>query len=101
MKADGKDRKLSRRAFLRASFSGISVSLLAACGASSGGLPAASSTSATVATSAPVGAAATAAQPTAAPLPLPVGAAGKLTVIHRTEFFAGAQTKFHDLVTQF
>jgi multiple sugar transport system substrate-binding protein len=33
--------------------------------------------------------------------PLPVGAAGKLTVIHRTEYFEAAQTAFRDTVTQF
>jgi multiple sugar transport system substrate-binding protein len=33
--------------------------------------------------------------------PLPVGAAGKLTVIHRTEYFEAAQTIFRDTVTNF
>src|SRR3569623_2512272 len=33
--------------------------------------------------------------------PLPVGAAGKLTVIHRTEYFEAAQTAFRDTVTAF
>ena len=33
--------------------------------------------------------------------PLPVGAAGKLTVIHRTEYFEAAQTAFRDTVTEF
>jgi multiple sugar transport system substrate-binding protein len=33
--------------------------------------------------------------------PLPVGAAGKLTVIHRTEYFEAAQTIFRDTVTEF
>jgi multiple sugar transport system substrate-binding protein len=32
---------------------------------------------------------------------LPQGAAGKLTVIHRTEYFEAVQTKFRDTVTQF
>src|SRR6187399_289303 len=33
--------------------------------------------------------------------PLPVGAAGKLTVIHRTEYFEAAQTAFRDTVQAF
>ena len=33
--------------------------------------------------------------------PLPQGAAGKLTVIHRTEYFEAAQTAFRDTVTEF
>ncbi|MDB5540343.1 MAG: hypothetical protein JWQ89_2070, partial [Devosia sp.] len=33
--------------------------------------------------------------------PLPVGAAGKLTVIHRTEYFEAAQTAFRDTVASF
>ena len=39
--------------------------------------------------------------PTATPAPLPVGAAGKLTVIHRTEYFEQAQTMFRDTVVDF
>lgn len=34
-------------------------------------------------------------------LELPVGASGKLTVIHRTEYFEAAQTIFRDTVTKF
>lgn len=33
--------------------------------------------------------------------PLPVGQAGKLTVIHRTEYFEAAQTAFRDTVAEF
>lgn len=33
--------------------------------------------------------------------PLPVGSAGKLTVIHRTEYFEAAQTAFRDTVAEF
>src|SRR6185312_8086390 len=33
--------------------------------------------------------------------PLPVGGSGKLTVIHRTEYFEAAQTAFRDTVTEF
>ncbi len=33
--------------------------------------------------------------------PLPIGAKGKLTVIHRTEYFEAAQTAFRDTVTSF
>jgi multiple sugar transport system substrate-binding protein len=39
--------------------------------------------------------------PTPTPLPLPEGSAGKLTVIHRTEYFEEAQTLFRETVTQF
>ena len=39
--------------------------------------------------------------PTNTPLPLPEGAEGKITVIHRTEYFQEAETKFRDIVTQF
>jgi multiple sugar transport system substrate-binding protein len=44
------------------------------------------------------------AQDAAAPkpdAPLPVGSAGKLTVIHRTEYFEAAQTAFRDAVAEF
>jgi multiple sugar transport system substrate-binding protein len=41
-------------------------------------------------------------QATTAPeLDLPVGSAGKLTVIHRTEYFEAAQTFFRDTVVEF
>lgn len=39
--------------------------------------------------------------PTATPLPLPSGAAGKLTVIHRTEYFVDVQNIFRDTVTKY
>jgi multiple sugar transport system substrate-binding protein len=35
------------------------------------------------------------------PRPLPEGSAGKLTVIHRTEYFEEAQTLFRETVTSF
>lgn len=38
---------------------------------------------------------------TPTPLPLPEGAAGKLAVIHRTEYFEQVQTLFRDTVTEF
>lgn len=41
------------------------------------------------------------AQEAPAELELPQGAAGKLTVIHRTEYFEAAQTLFRDTVTKF
>ena len=41
------------------------------------------------------------AQAAAPPKDLPVGAKGKLTVIHRTEYFEAAQTAFRDTVTKF
>jgi multiple sugar transport system substrate-binding protein len=39
--------------------------------------------------------------PTATPLPLPEGVEGKLTVIHRTEYFEIVQTMFRDSVVKF
>ena len=39
--------------------------------------------------------------PTNTPLPLPEGAEGKITIIHRTEYFQEAETKFREVVTQF
>lgn len=39
--------------------------------------------------------------PTPTPQPLPEGAAGKLTVIHRTEYFEAVQTLFRDTVQGF
>lgn len=39
--------------------------------------------------------------PTPTPLPLPESVSGKLTVIHRTEYFEEAQTLFRDTVTKF
>jgi len=39
--------------------------------------------------------------PTPTPLPLPESASGKLTVIHRTEYFEAAQTLFRETVTKF
>src|SRR5688500_10739745 len=38
---------------------------------------------------------------TATPAPLPVGAAGKLTMIHKTEYFEAVQTLFRENVVQF
>jgi multiple sugar transport system substrate-binding protein len=38
---------------------------------------------------------------TPTPLPLPEGSAGKLTVIHRTEYFAEAQSAFRGIVEDF
>lgn len=71
-------KKLSRRDFLRAAGTGIvSASAL-------GALPRVF-----------------AQDPTATPLPLPVGEAGKLTVIHRTEYFATVQEMFREAVVNF
>ncbi len=39
--------------------------------------------------------------PTATPIPLPQGAAGKLTVIHRTEYFEDVQNIFRESVTKY
>lgn len=68
--------------------------MLAACGARLTGTPGADN-SAPVSGSPPTG------EPTATSQPLPLGSAGKLTVIHRTEFFEGVQIRFRDLATQF
>src|SRR5829696_1021046 len=65
--------------------------------------PTAAAAAPTAAAAAPTAAAAgaTAVPPTATPLPLPEGAAGKLTIIHRAEYFEAVQTKFRDEVTNF
>ncbi len=98
------DRKLSRRAMLRAMFGASGAALLAACGGGTTGGGAAAPTAApgaapTAAAGAPTAAPAPA--PTNTPLPLPQGTAGKLTIIHRTEYFEGVQTRFRDAVTEF
>ncbi len=72
-----KKSKLSRRAFLRAA-AGSGAALLAA----QGGLTLAQ-------------------DPTATPAPLPQGAAGKLTIIHKTEYFSAVQDLFRENVVQF
>lgn len=125
------DLKLSRRAFLRAAVGGVGVSLLAACGAAATvaeptaapavatsaavaatvapleatAMPAATAasaaTSAPAATAAATAATAATAAPTNTPAPLPEGSAGKLTVIHRTEYFQNVQTIFRDTVTKY
>jgi multiple sugar transport system substrate-binding protein len=69
-------KKISRRDFLRTA--GTGAALLAA--GASGVL---------------------AQDPTATPRPLPEGVAGKLTVIHRTEYFEVVQNMFHDSVVKF
>jgi multiple sugar transport system substrate-binding protein len=111
MARDASQRKLSRREFLTASMLGTGAALLAACGVNTGApapapttAPAAPTTAAaakapaTVATAAP---AAPAAAPKATDIPLPQGAAGKLTVIHRTEYFASVQERFKKTVEDF
>jgi len=88
---DHKDsvNKPSRRAFLRNMFStGVGAAMLGVLGK----LPAASGFDQT-ATPAP--------PPTPTSLPLPQGAAGKLTVIHKTEYFAEVQTLFRNAVTDY
>lgn len=117
MDHDRARRTLSRRTFLRVAASGIGVSILAACGAPAAApepttappptaaptaAPASTAAPAASATTAPTAAAATAPPaPTNTPAPLPQGAAGKLTVIHRTEYFASVQEAFRNLVTKF
>jgi len=118
-------RKLSRRALMRAALLGGSGALLAACGSTAGNeamptsasvadapttapaaptvdAPAAPTTAAAEPTTAAPAASPTSAapaEPTTAPLP--EGAAGKLTVIHRTEYFESVQTQFRNAVTEF
>jgi len=72
-----KKNTLSRRSFLRTA-AASSAALLAA----HGGI-------------------ALAQDPTATPAPLPVGEAGKLTIIHKTEYFAAVQDLFRENVVQF
>jgi multiple sugar transport system substrate-binding protein len=69
-------RNMSRRDFLRTS-AGIGAGLLAARGGIALGQ-----------------------DPTATPAPLPEGVAGKLTVIHKTEYFAAVQDLFRESVVQ-
>lgn len=70
-------KTMTRRDFLRAAAGGTSAAILAGSGI------------------------ALAQDATPTPLPLPESAAGKLTVIHRTEYFEAAQTLFRDTVTKF
>jgi multiple sugar transport system substrate-binding protein len=78
-------RNLSRREFLR-----LTGSAGAALAAAQAGLALAQEATAT-----PTPA------PTATPLPLPVGQEGKLSVIHKTEYFEVVQTMFRDTVVNF
>jgi multiple sugar transport system substrate-binding protein len=71
------DKKFSRRAILRGSAATGAGVVLAGSGLAAFG------------------------QEAAPELELPQGAAGKLTVIHRTEYFEAAQTAFRDTVTEF
>ena len=109
MDSDRPKRKVPRRTFLRTGLTGASAALLAACGTPATTSPTASTvadagtTAASTAASAAGSATAStpAASATATPLPLPQGAAGKLTVIHRTEYFEAVQTQFRDAVNAF
>lgn len=74
-------KRLSRRTFLRAA-AGTGAALLAT-GGNLSSLYAQDPTA------------------TPTPLPLPQGAAGKLTIIHKTEYFEQVQTLFHDDVVAF
>jgi len=80
-------KQISRRDFLRTA-AGTSLALIAA-GINLPGLHAQDAT----ATPTPA--------PTATPLPLPEGVAGKLTVIHKTEYFADVQNMFRQSVVDF
>ncbi|HEX2619719.1 MAG TPA: extracellular solute-binding protein [Phototrophicaceae bacterium] len=77
--------KISRRDFLRTGAAAGAALVAAQTGVSLG----------QSATATPVPA------PTATPLPLPVGAEGKLTLIHKTEYFEAVQTMFRDDVVKF
>src|SRR6266508_1141801 len=103
MDRDGSTPRLSRRVFLRATLTGAGAALLAACGGAAAPAPTAAPvpTAAPAATEAPAATAAPTAAPTATPLPLPEGAAGKFTVIHRTEYFEEPQKIFRETMTQF
>ncbi|MCW5853641.1 MAG: hypothetical protein KIT87_26480 [Anaerolineae bacterium] len=109
MSRDASKRKLSRREFLIASAATTGAAILAACGGTASA-PTVAPTTAPQAPAAP--AATTAPQATAAPTQapaaakpteaaLPKGAAGKLTVIHRTEYFASVQERFKKTVEDF
>lgn len=74
-----KSKKLSRRDFLRAAAAGSGLALVTANGV----IPL------------------FAQDPTATPLPLPEGVEGRLTVIHKTEYFEAVQTMFRDTVVNF
>lgn len=93
------ERKCSRRVFLSASVAGIGVNVLMACGASSARAPVPAGTTPAATPTTP-GVRGSIAQSSASP-PFPVGSTGKLTVLHRPEFFKGVETKFRDLVGQF
>jgi len=82
-------KSTSRRTFLRY---GLTGSAAAAMLAAMGNLPAAASGLAQ-ATNTPA--------PTNTPLPMPAGSAGKLTVIHKTEYFVDVQNLFREAVTKF
>ena len=106
MARDASRRRLTRREFLAASVLSTGAAILAACGGTASAPTTApqaaaptQAPSAPQATAAPTQAAAAAAKPTEAALPK--GAAGKLTVIHRTEYFASVQERFKKTVEDF
>jgi multiple sugar transport system substrate-binding protein len=98
MSHDRSTAKLSRREFLITGITATGAVLLTACGAGQPAPPASTTAAGGTPAAAPSAAAAPA---TAVPKDLPVGASGKLTVIHRTEYFEAVQTKFRDTVTEF
>jgi multiple sugar transport system substrate-binding protein len=129
MALDDSQKRLSRRAFLHITLTGTTGVVLAACGAGTAAPPTAAPAAEATAAPAPTVAPTTAAAPTVAaptvapttaaaatvaptaaaaapkptntPAPLPEGSAGKLTVIHRTEYFAKVQDTFRGLVTKY
>jgi multiple sugar transport system substrate-binding protein len=84
-------RTISRRSLLRSLVAGSAASLLAACGG-------ATTPQVDAPAVAPTAAPAADGEPTA--LPLPQGDRGKLTVIHRTEYFEAPQQKFRSTVEE-
>ncbi|MFN8485459.1 MAG: extracellular solute-binding protein [Anaerolineae bacterium] len=100
--------RLTRLKLLAALAVGLVGVLLAACGVNTAAPAAAPAAVATAPAPAPAAAKATdvpkaaaAPAPTAVPKDLPQGAAGKLTVIHRTEYFPAVQERFKKTVEDF
>lgn len=103
MKHDHLPRKVSRRALLRAGLASTGAALLAACGAPSSTSTSSSTApaSSAAASNAPASSAAAAGASASAAASVPTGAAGKLAVLQRQEYFKAVETKFRDTVTQF
>ncbi len=103
MKDERHNRKLSRRAMLRASVTGTGAVLLAACGnppaTTDTAATAPSNAASTAASAAPSNAASTAAS--AAPSTAAQAPSGTFTVLQRQEYFQGVETAFRNTVQGF